>query len=78
MITYSRLRHYRKKCKLTQQEVAERLGLKNASLICRWETGFSLPDLCNAARLAMLYGVNIETLFPSLFNNLESDTTNSS
>ena len=60
------LRKYRRARGLTQCEAARRMGLKDSSLISRWENGFSLPDLENAFRLAAIYGVLVDALFIDL------------
>jgi len=60
------MRRYRKICNLKQIEVARRMGLENSSLISRWETGFSLPDLENAFSLAAIYHVTVDELFHHL------------
>jgi transcriptional regulator with XRE-family HTH domain len=57
------LRRYRKAKKLTQKQVAARMGLRDSSLISRWENGFSLPDLENALKLSAIYGVTVNALF---------------
>jgi len=56
------LRFYRLARGLSQQDVADRLGLKDP-LISRWENSFSRPDLKHAARLARIYGVTMDELF---------------
>jgi transcriptional regulator with XRE-family HTH domain len=60
------LRKYRKAKGLQQKQVAEIMGLKDSSLISRWENGISLPDLKNAFKLAAVYGVMIDSLFMDL------------
>lgn len=65
------LRRHRKASGLTQREVAKRMGLKNSSLISRWENGFSLPDLENAFVLAMIYDVMVDALFIDLRRSVQ-------
>ena len=60
------LRRIRRSSKLKQREIAERMGLCDSSLISRWETGFSLPDLENAFRLAEIYNLTVDKLFRDL------------
>ncbi|MCD6298224.1 MAG: helix-turn-helix transcriptional regulator [Deltaproteobacteria bacterium] len=67
------LRKYRKAAGLTQKEVAQRLGVKNTSLISRWERGFCVPKLRNALRLAILYQTMSEALFSSLRRSLQQE-----
>src|SRR5579863_5175315 len=65
------LKAYRKAHGLTQLDVAQRMGLKNSSLISRWESGFSLPDLENVFQLAAVYGVTVDTLFQDLHESVQ-------
>lgn len=60
------LRRYRKLNNLKQKQVGKLMGLKDSSLISRWENGFSLPDLENAFKLAAVYGVKVDDLFVAL------------
>ena len=48
--------------KLTQEQVAEQMGVSNRS-ISRWETGRNLPDLSLLLELASYYGVTLQELF---------------
>lgn len=52
----------RKKCGLTQQEVAEALTVKDASTYRSWETGRSSPKPAMLLKIAQVYGVSIEGL----------------
>ena len=47
----SNLYHARKKSGLSQEEVAEKLGVSRQT-ISKWETGETLPDIRQAKRLA--------------------------
>lgn len=51
----------RRKKGLSQEEVAERLGVSRQT-ISKWETGETLPDIQQAKRLAMLYGLSLDEL----------------
>ena len=55
------LRVLRKRCKLTQEEVAEKIGVSRQA-VQKWEAGESVPDLHTGAALAKLYNVTLETL----------------
>jgi transcriptional regulator with XRE-family HTH domain len=65
------LRCYRKQAGLQQNQVAEMLGLKSTSLISRWENSFSYPDLINAFKLAIVYGITVDALYTDLRASLE-------
>ncbi|MEF9877082.1 MAG: helix-turn-helix domain-containing protein [Gordonibacter sp.] len=51
----------RKTCGLTQEQVAERLGVSRQT-VTKWETGESMPDLANAAALADVLDVSLDAL----------------
>lgn len=57
------LRLYRKRCGLKQQEVALKLGVKNASMISRWEKGLSIPKFDNILDLALIYSTSTDALY---------------
>lgn len=75
-----RLRQYRRARHLTQQELADRLGVSNKS-VSRWESG-GYPDVVTLAPLARALGVTVDellgcqpplrTLQPSDWQNLLS------
>jgi transcriptional regulator with XRE-family HTH domain len=64
------LRKYRRARGLKQKEVAQILGLKNSSMISRWERGVCLPSALNVFRLASLYATPVEALFADLLEVL--------
>ena len=51
----------RKKCGLSQEEVAERLGVSRQT-ISKWETDETLPDIRQSKRLAVLYHLSLDEL----------------
>ena len=51
----------RQKRGLSQEEVAEKLGVSRQT-ISKWETGETLPDIRQSKRLALLYGVSLDEL----------------
>lgn len=51
----------RKKSGLSQEEVAEKLGVSRQT-ISKWETGETLPDICQSKRLAVLYRLSLDEL----------------
>lgn len=55
------LREERTRCKMTQEFVAEALGVTRQS-ISKWETGNAEPSTSNLLAIAKLYGVNAEDL----------------
>lgn len=51
----------RKYNKLTQEEVAEKIGVSRQAL-AKWENGDTLPDIEKCTQLAELYGVSLDSL----------------
>ena len=51
----------RKKSGLTQEAVAEKLGVSRQT-ISKWETDETLPDICQSKRMAQLYHVTLDEL----------------
>ena len=52
----------RKKCGLSQEEVAERLGV-SCQTISKLETDETLPDIRQSKRLAVLYHLSLAKLY---------------
>ena len=67
------LRKYRKVRGLKQKEVARILDLKSPSRISRWEKGLCLPSFSNALRLAVVYRVMVDVIYPDLLANLRDE-----
>ena len=57
-----RIKQLRYKAKLTQEQLAERLGI-SAQSVSKWETGVSMPDITLLPPLAETFGVTIDDLF---------------
>lgn len=58
---YEKLRNYRIKNKMTQQQVADRLDVSRQA-VTKWEAGESFPSTANLISLSRLYHVSIEEL----------------
>jgi xre family transcriptional regulator len=67
--TQNRIRELRKKAKLSQQALADQIGVFR-NTISNWETGYSQISLENAKNVAEYFGVTIDYLLGS-----ESDQT---
>ena len=66
------LRKLRLEKKLTQEQVAEQLGV-SAQSVSRWETGATFPDVMMLPEISKLYGVLVDDLFkesPQGYTNL--------
>ena len=55
------LKTLRKEKNLTQEQLAEKLGVSNRT-VSRWETGTNMPDISLLLEIAELYGVTIPEL----------------
>lgn len=55
------LKENRTRCKMTQEFVAETLGVSRQA-VSKWETGASEPSTSNLLQLAKLYGISAEEL----------------
>lgn len=55
------IRKYRKEKNLTQEEVANRLGV-TAPAVNKWENGNTMPDITLLAPIARLLGITLDTL----------------
>ena len=62
---YNNLKLYRKKSGLTQEQIAEELGVSRQA-VAKWERGETLPDIENVMALADLFEVSIDSLVRSL------------
>ena len=51
----------RKKVGLSQETVAEKLGVSRQT-ISKWETDETVPDICQAKKLAKLYHLSLDEL----------------
>ncbi len=51
--------HARKKCGLSQEDVAEKLGVSRQT-ISKWETGETLPDIRQSKQMSLLYHVSLD------------------
>ena len=55
------LKDHRTRCKMTQEFVAESLGVSRQA-VSKWETGASEPSTANLRALAALYQVSLDEL----------------
>ena len=59
------LKEHRVRCHMTQEFVAERLGVSRQA-VSKWENGASDPSTSNLLALAKLYGVSAEVLLKNV------------
>lgn len=53
--------HARKKCGLSQEDVAEKLGVSRQT-VSKWETDETVPDIRQSKRMAVLYKMSLDDL----------------
>ena len=56
------IRKYRKQKNMTQEEMANRLGV-TAPAVNKWENGNSLPDITLLAPIARLLDITLDTYY---------------
>ena len=62
--------HARKRRGLSQEDVAEKLGV-SLQTISKWETGETIPDIRQCKRLAVLYQMSLDELIDFDINTAE-------
>lgn len=63
--------YYRKKQGLTQEQLAQALGVTNQS-VSKWESGQCCPDISLIPQLADIFGITIDELFGKELSKTES------
>jgi len=56
------IKYYRKKMNLTQEQLAEIMGV-SVGAVSKWESGLANPDIMLLPKLAKLFGVSVDVLF---------------
>lgn len=75
MMTFNnRLRHYRKRKRLTQEQLAKELGIKR-STYAKYETGENKPDYNTLKKIADFFEISTDELLGRSFKN-ETDGFN--
>lgn len=59
------LKEHRLRCKMTQEFVAESLGVSRQA-VSKWENGTSDPSTSNLLALSKLYGISAEDLLKNI------------
>ena len=59
------LKEHRVRCKMTQEFVAESLGVSRQA-VSKWENGASDPSTSNLFALAKLFGISVEELLKDI------------
>ena len=64
-VDFSRLKRYRTESGMTQEELAEKLGVSRQA-VAKWERGESIPDIDSCMKLADIYGTTVDMLVRSI------------
>jgi len=59
------LKSHRTRCKMTQEFVAESLGVTRQA-VSKWESGTTDPSTSNLIALAKLYGISVEEILQNV------------
>lgn len=62
-IIANNLKAIRKSNNLTQQDLAELLGIRSTNRISRWENGLSYPDVPNLMKILDIYEVGVREVY---------------
>ena len=60
-IQFSNLKMYRVKAGMTQEDIAEKLGVSRQA-VAKWERGESLPDIESCIELSKIFGTTVDML----------------
>lgn len=75
METANNLLEYRKKHRLSQEELAEKIGVSRQA-VSKWERGEASPDTDNLIMLAQIYGVTLDELIKGNKSQPSADDEN--
>jgi transcriptional regulator with XRE-family HTH domain len=64
----NRLLLYRRRMGFSQKHVATLLGHKDTAMVCRYETGSSLPPLLTALKLEIIYRVPVAFIYGGIYD----------
>ncbi|MBQ8171314.1 MAG: helix-turn-helix domain-containing protein [Oscillospiraceae bacterium] len=67
-LQFDNFRIFRKQCGLTQEEVAEKLGVSRQA-VAKWERGETAPDIEFCIKLAELYGTTVDALVSKAYTH---------
>ncbi len=67
---FNMIRRSRRMRDISQRQLARKIGLKEAVLLCNWENGKNEPTLRNALKLYLALQTPVEELFRELVDEL--------
>lgn len=59
----SNIAFFRKKLKMSQKELADRVGAKSLTTVSSWERGANAPDVETLFRLCDLFGISVDQMY---------------
>lgn len=68
MALMTQVKLFRSKMGMTQEEVAEKVGVSRQA-VAKWEKGETQPDIESCVKLADLFGVSVDALVRNMQNN---------
>ena len=71
-IQFTNLKMYRMKAGMTQEDLAERLGVSRQA-VAKWERGESVPDIGSCVALADIFSVSVDMLVRNMQTQAKSD-----
>lgn len=75
MKLYEKITVYRKKCGLSQEALAEKIGVSRQA-VSKWETGDALPEITKLKSLAECFGVTVDFLLDEDADEYQSSNEN--
>lgn len=54
---------HRKRLKLSQKELAEKVGVKSVTTVSSWERGANAPDVETLFKLCDLFGISVDAMY---------------
>lgn len=72
----SNIAKYRKLMKLSQQELADKIGVKRFTTVSSWERGGNIPDVEVLFKLCTLFNISVDEMYgvKRYMNNLAEDS----
>lgn len=70
----TQIRDLRKKSHLTQEQLAERIGI-SFQAVSKWENQLALPDVTLVPKLAQIFGVTTDEIFGYNLHEMQEDIT---
>ena len=71
-IQFSNLKLFRVKAGMTQEDIAEKLGVSRQA-VAKWERGESLPDIESCIELSNIFGTTVDMLVRNMQKQVRTD-----